>query len=112
MTEADLERLPSSVAAYVRQSGALGQPSPVTFRARFHGRIRTAANGSTMPSELSRPSALDGAMNPANSVLKILRRQCAGGVPPGSHPSGVNNGARTVAVKEYGDIANAVPERL
>ena len=40
VTEADLERLPAPVAAYVRQSGALGQPRVQTFRARFHGRIR------------------------------------------------------------------------
>ncbi len=40
VTEAGLELLPSSVAAYVRQSGALGQPLVQTSRARFHGRIR------------------------------------------------------------------------
>ena len=46
MTEADLEHLPAPVAAYVRQSGALGQPHVVAFRARFHGRIR---GGATKP---------------------------------------------------------------
>lgn len=40
VTEVDLERLPAPVAAYVRQSGALGQPRLHSFRARFHGRIR------------------------------------------------------------------------
>jgi hypothetical protein len=41
VTEADLERLPAAVAAYVCQSGAIGQPRVHTFRARFHGRIRS-----------------------------------------------------------------------
>ena len=40
VTEADLQPLPAPVAAYVRQSGALGQPRMQTLRARFHGRIR------------------------------------------------------------------------
>ena len=40
VTEADLEGLPTLVAAYLRQSGALGQPRVQTFRARFHGHIR------------------------------------------------------------------------
>jgi hypothetical protein len=41
VTEADLKRLPAPVAAYVRQSGAIGQPRVQTFRAQFHGRIRS-----------------------------------------------------------------------
>jgi hypothetical protein len=41
VTEADLKRLPAPVAAYVRQSGALGQPHVQAFRAQFHGRIRS-----------------------------------------------------------------------
>lgn len=40
VTEADLKGLPDLVAAYVRQSGAVGQPFVQMFRARFHGRIR------------------------------------------------------------------------
>lgn len=40
VTETDLERLPAPVAAYVRQSGAVGQPLVHAFRAQFHGRIR------------------------------------------------------------------------
>ena len=40
VSEADLAPLPAPVAAYVRQSGALGHPRVQTFRARFHGRIR------------------------------------------------------------------------
>ena len=46
VTEADLVRLPAPLAAYVRQSGAVGQPRVVTLRARFHGRIR---GGPTKP---------------------------------------------------------------
>ncbi|MEO7125150.1 MAG: DUF6544 family protein [Nakamurella sp.] len=46
VTETDLERLPAAVAAYVRQSGAVGRPFVQAFRARFHGRIRS---GPTKP---------------------------------------------------------------
>lgn len=42
VTENDLERLPPPVTAYVRQSGAVGQPPVHAFQARFHGRIRGA----------------------------------------------------------------------
>ncbi len=41
VTESDLARLPAAIAAYVRQSGAVGKPRVVTLRARFHGRIRS-----------------------------------------------------------------------
>ena len=40
VTEADLVALPGPVAAYVRQSGAVGQPRVTSFRAGIHGRIR------------------------------------------------------------------------
>jgi hypothetical protein len=40
VSEADLVSLPAAVAGYVRQSGALGEPRVVNFRARVHGRIR------------------------------------------------------------------------
>ena len=40
VSEADLTTLPPLVAAYVRRSGAIGQPRVVNFRARVHGRIR------------------------------------------------------------------------
>jgi hypothetical protein len=46
MTEDELTSLPWPVAAYVRQSGAVGQPRVVALRARFHGRIR---GGPTKP---------------------------------------------------------------
>ena len=42
VTEADLVALPGPVAAYVRQSGAVGQPRVTNFRAGIHGRIRGA----------------------------------------------------------------------
>jgi hypothetical protein len=43
VTEAALAALPAAVAAYVRQSGALGESRVVNFRARIHGRIRAGA---------------------------------------------------------------------
>jgi len=44
VNEADLASLPEAVAAYVRQSGAVGQPRVANFRARIHGRIRGGAS--------------------------------------------------------------------
>jgi Family of unknown function (DUF6544) len=44
VTGADLDSLPAPVAAYVRQSGAVGKSGVVDFRARFHGRIRAGAS--------------------------------------------------------------------
>jgi hypothetical protein len=49
LTEADLAGLPAPVAAYVRQSGAVGRPRVDGFRARFHGRIRAAEDEPWMP---------------------------------------------------------------
>jgi uncharacterized protein DUF6544 len=43
VVEADLLRLPEAVRAYVRASGAVGQPQVVDFRATFRGRIRAGA---------------------------------------------------------------------
>jgi hypothetical protein len=40
VTEADLAPLPETVAAYLRQAGAVGQPRVRSFRAAIHGRIR------------------------------------------------------------------------
>ena len=42
VTEADLQRLPDLVAAYVRRWGAVGEPHVTGFRAEIHGRIRSA----------------------------------------------------------------------
>lgn len=49
VTEDDLARLPPPVAAYLRRSGAVGQPRVVNFRARIHGRIRGGADRPWMP---------------------------------------------------------------
>ena len=49
VTEGDLAGLPPAVAAYVRASGAVGQPRVVDVRARLHGRIRASASTPWMP---------------------------------------------------------------
>jgi hypothetical protein len=48
VTEADLERLPDPVAAYVRQSGALGQAHVTNLHAHVSGRIRSGATSRWM----------------------------------------------------------------
>ena len=48
VTDADLAHLPGPVAAYVRDSGAVGQPRVGSFRARIHGRIRSGADRAWM----------------------------------------------------------------
>jgi hypothetical protein len=49
VTEADLAELPDPVAAYVRQSGALGQARVRNFHATISGRIRGGATKPWMP---------------------------------------------------------------
>ena len=49
VTEEDLARLPDLVAAYVRLSGALGEPHVRNFRATIHGRIRGGKDAPWMP---------------------------------------------------------------
>ena len=49
VTEADLARLPEPLAAYVRQSGAVGQPRVSSLRADIHGRIRSGPDAAWMP---------------------------------------------------------------
>jgi hypothetical protein len=49
VTEDDLADLPDPVAAYVRQSGALGQPRVGNFHAHISGRIRGGATKPWMP---------------------------------------------------------------
>lgn len=46
---ADLVDLPSPLAAYIRRSGAVGQPRVVSFHADFHGRIRSGPDAAWMP---------------------------------------------------------------
>lgn len=48
VTDAALANLPAPVAAYLRQSGAIGQPRVSNFRARIHGRIRGGATKAWM----------------------------------------------------------------
>ncbi len=48
LTEEDLLRLPAPVAAYVRASGAVGQPHVYNFRAWIRGRIRSGADARWM----------------------------------------------------------------
>jgi hypothetical protein len=47
--ESDLVDLPTPLAAYVRRSGAVGQPRVVSFSADFHGRIRSGPETTWMP---------------------------------------------------------------
>jgi hypothetical protein len=49
ISEADLVDLPRPLAAYIRRSGAVGRPRVVSFRADFHGRIRSGPDAAWMP---------------------------------------------------------------
>jgi len=49
VTEADLAGLPAPLAAYVRRSGAVGQPRVTSLRADIHGRIRSGPDAAWMP---------------------------------------------------------------
>ena len=49
VTEQDLATLPTSVAAYVRRTGAVGRPRVTSLRAHLHGRIRASATSTWMP---------------------------------------------------------------
>lgn len=49
VSEHDLAVLPPSVAAYLRRTGAVGQPRVSSFRARIRGRIRSAESSAWMP---------------------------------------------------------------
>ncbi len=49
VTEADVSALPEPLAAYVRQSGAVGQPRVTSLHADIHGRIRSGRDGAWMP---------------------------------------------------------------
>ena len=49
LDEADLVDLPGPLAAYIRRSGAVGQPRVVSFHAEFHGRIRSGPDAAWMP---------------------------------------------------------------
>lgn len=49
LSDADLVDLPAPLAAYIRHSGAVGQPRVVSFHADFHGRIRSGPDAAWMP---------------------------------------------------------------
>jgi hypothetical protein len=49
LSEGDLLALPGPLAAYIRRSGAVGRPRVVSFRADFHGRIRSGRDSAWMP---------------------------------------------------------------
>ncbi|MBK8573229.1 MAG: hypothetical protein IPN91_11415 [Holophagaceae bacterium] len=59
LTEADLAALPEPVRRYVRQSGALGQPRPRSFRATWTGRIRSSPSASWMAFTAEQENRLD-----------------------------------------------------
>jgi hypothetical protein len=46
--ESDLVDLPRPLAAYIRRSGAVGQPRVISFHADFHGRIRSGPDAAWM----------------------------------------------------------------
>jgi len=49
LTEGDLDHLPEPLAAYIRRSGAVGQPHVLSLYADFHGRIRSGPDEPWMP---------------------------------------------------------------
>jgi hypothetical protein len=49
LSEADLVDLPTPLGAYIRRSGAVGQPRVVSLHADFHGRIRSGPDAAWMP---------------------------------------------------------------
>lgn len=49
LDEGDLVDLPNPLAAYIRRSGAVGQPRVVSSHAEFHGRIRSDPDAAWMP---------------------------------------------------------------
>ncbi len=49
LTERDLDDLPDPLAAYIRGSGAVGQPRVTSLHVGFHGRIRSGPGSAWMP---------------------------------------------------------------
>lgn len=62
VTEADLARLPAPVRRYLRATGFVGQPRVRSYRLRFRGRIRSAADAPWMPFEAEQQSFVDPPM--------------------------------------------------
>ncbi len=59
VTEADLAPLPEPVQRYLRATGVVGQPRARSYRLRFTGRIRGAADAKWMPFEADQQSFVD-----------------------------------------------------
>lgn len=59
LTEGDLASLPLLVQKYLRFTGAVGQPRTTSFRARFHGEIRSDPSSPWMPFTAEQWSAID-----------------------------------------------------
>lgn len=59
LMEADLARLPVPVQRYVRATGFVGQPHVRSYRLRFRGRIRSAADAAWMPFGAEQQSFVD-----------------------------------------------------
>lgn len=49
MVEADLARLPSTIARYLRTAGVVGHPRVLNMHVRMHGRIRSGLDAAWMP---------------------------------------------------------------
>lgn len=59
LTDSDLAPLPEPVRRYLRATGFVGQPRVHSYRLRFHGRIRSAADAAWMPFEAEQYSTVD-----------------------------------------------------
>ncbi|WP_460707042.1 Acg family FMN-binding oxidoreductase [Myceligenerans halotolerans] len=81
VTDADLAHLPAPVAAYVRQSGAVGQPRVASFRARIHGRIRGAPDKPWMKFTSYNPHSSLAQEAEMNAVQPYPSVDDAGGFP-------------------------------
>jgi len=70
ITEQDLARLPDAVQRYLRATGMVGRPRIHSYRLRFRGRIRSAADAAWMPFEADQHSF---ANDPARLFLMRAR---------------------------------------
>jgi hypothetical protein len=57
LTEASVASLPAPLRRYLEVSGAIGRPVPASFRARWRGRIRSAADAGWMALEAEQLNA-------------------------------------------------------
>ncbi len=75
LTESDLAPLPPAIQKYLRLTGAVGQPRIESFRARFHGEIRSDPASPWMPFTAVQQSVID----PPNRLF--LMKATRNGVP-------------------------------